>query len=72
MWRVWGSGEVHTKFWWGVLREGDHLEDLGIHGRVILKWIIKKWDRGMDWIDLAQDTDRWLVLMNAITNFRFP
>jgi hypothetical protein len=26
-------------------------------GRIILKWILEKWDVGMDWIDLAQDTD---------------
>jgi hypothetical protein len=29
--------EVHTRFWWGDLREGDHLEDPGIDGRIILK-----------------------------------
>jgi hypothetical protein len=25
-------------------------------------WIFKKGDEGMDWIDLAQDTDRWWLL----------
>jgi hypothetical protein len=40
----------------------NHLEDPGIDGRIILKWILKKWDWGggdVDWIDMAQDRDRW-------------
>jgi hypothetical protein len=36
--------EVHTGFWWGDLREGDHLGDPA--GRMILKWIFKTWDGG--------------------------
>jgi hypothetical protein len=39
-------GEVHTGFWWRNLRERDHLEDRGIDGRIILKWISRKWDGG--------------------------
>jgi hypothetical protein len=41
---VWRKREVHTGFWWGDLREGDHLGDPGVDGSIILKWIFKKWD----------------------------
>jgi hypothetical protein len=34
-----GREEVHTWFWWGNLRKGGHLKDLGVDGRIILKWI---------------------------------
>jgi hypothetical protein len=27
---------------------------------------------GMDWIDMAQDRDRWLVLVNAVMNLWVP
>jgi len=37
-----GMGEVHKGFWWGSLRERNHLEDPDIDGMIILKWILKK------------------------------
>jgi len=39
-----GRGEVHTGFWMGNLKERDYLEDPGIYGRIILRWIFRKWD----------------------------
>jgi len=69
-----GKGEVHTGFRWGNLREGDHLEDPGVGGRIILKWIFRKLDGGgsMDWVDLAQDRDRRRSVLKAVLNFRVP
>jgi hypothetical protein len=37
-----GRREVYTGFWWGNLRERDHLEDPGINGRIILRCIFKR------------------------------
>jgi hypothetical protein len=34
------------------------LEDPGVGGRIILKWIFKKWDVGMYWLDLAQNINK--------------
>jgi hypothetical protein len=28
--------------------------------------------RGVDWIDLAQDRDKWRALINAVMNLRIP
>jgi hypothetical protein len=35
---------VHIGFWWGDLRERNHLEDVRVDDRIILKWKSKKWD----------------------------
>jgi hypothetical protein len=45
------------------------LEDLGVDVKIILKWIFKKWDEGMDWIDMVDDRERWRDLLNEVTNF---
>jgi hypothetical protein len=38
--------EAYTGFWWGNLKERDHLENPGVDGRTILRWIFRKWDVG--------------------------
>jgi hypothetical protein len=55
MWHVWGRGEVRRGFWFGDPRE-DHLETLDVDGRVILKWILEKWEgacAGLIWLRTA-------------------
>ena len=70
---MWGTVEVRTGVWWGDLRKIDHLEYLDVDGRIILKWIFKKWDEeGMNWIDVAEDRDRWPALVNAVLSLLVP
>jgi len=40
-----GSKGMPAEFWWGNIKERDHLVDLGVEGRIILKCSVKKYDR---------------------------
>jgi len=40
-------GEAYAGFQWGNLRGRDYLGDSGIDGRIILRWIFRKWDVGV-------------------------
>jgi len=73
MYHVRWRGEAYTGFLWGNLRGRDHSEDPGVDGRIILRWIFRKWGcGGMDWIELAQNRDRWRALVNTTVNLRVP
>jgi len=54
-----GIVESYTVFWCGDLRKRVHLEDPGVDGRIILKWIFMKWDvgawTGSSWIRIGSD-----------------
>jgi len=39
---VWGREETYLGFWWGKLRERDHLENPGVDRNIILRWIFRK------------------------------
>jgi len=39
-----GKRQKYTGFWWGNLKERDHLGDPGVDWRVILRWIFRKCD----------------------------
>ena len=64
---------MHIGFWWENLREKRPL------GRPRHRWEdnIKMDLRevgcgGMDWVDLAQDRDRWRAVMNMVMNLPVP
>ena len=64
---------MHTGFWWGHLRERDHLGDPRVDVWIILKSFFRKWD-GEAWTVLI-----WLkkgtgvgALVSAVTNLRIP
>ena len=46
---------MHRGFGWGSLREREYLEDPGLDVKIILKWVFRKYNGGLDCIDLAQD-----------------
>jgi hypothetical protein len=60
-----------TGLCWGNLRERDYFENTDVDRRII-KMYLQKWDRSMDWIDLAQDRDRWPAVVNVMMNHRVP
>jgi len=48
---------VNVGLWWRKLRERYHLENLGVDGRIISKWIFNKWDgevwTGLIWLRIG-------------------
>jgi len=60
-----GRAEVYTKFWWGNLRERKARRRWADEIKMDLQEVEYG---GMDWVELAQDRDRWRALVNAVMN----
>jgi hypothetical protein len=52
--------------------ERDRLEVTGADGKIILRCVFRKWNEGMDWIDLAQARDRWRACVKVVMDLRVP
>jgi hypothetical protein len=62
---------MHTWFWWGNLKVKRLFEDLGIEGKIILKWILNRIE-DMVWIDLDQVRNKGRALVNNVMNIPIP
>jgi hypothetical protein len=47
----------------------DHLKDLKLEGKVILKWLLMQQNLRM-WIELVQERVQWRDFVNTVMNFR--
>ena len=61
---------MHKEFLWRKLKEREHLEVLGVNGRLILKIYLKEMGcGGMDWNDLFKERETLLDLVIALIKF---
>jgi hypothetical protein len=71
MWHVWRERRGVYRVLVRKPKGKNHLEDLGVDKRIILKLIFKKQD-GVDWINLAQNGDKRWAVVNTETKVRVP
>ena len=73
MWHVWRKGEVCTMFWWGNLEGKRPLGRPRRRWEDNIKMDLDEAGRGCgDWMELAQDRDRWRALVRTGMNFGVP
>ena len=61
-----------TGFWWGNLRERDYWVDPDVDGDNIKMDLQEVGGAFKDWMELAQDRDRWRALVSTVMNLRVP
>jgi hypothetical protein len=64
---------MDTGFWWESQKEKDHWEDLDVRWEDNTKIEFREigWS-GMDWIDLAEDRNKWLAVVNTAVHLGVP
>jgi hypothetical protein len=65
---TWERQELYTKFWLENLKGIDHLEDVGIDGRIILEWSLGNQGVSCELDSCGSGEDEWQALMNMIMN----
>jgi hypothetical protein len=58
-----GRCERHRALWLENVKGRDHLEDLGVIGRIMLEWI---------YVKRAQDRDQCRAVVKTVMNLRLP
>jgi hypothetical protein len=57
MWHAWGKGDVFKGFWLGGPKGRDHWEDLGVDGRITLRWTLERYGSmgrtGFGWLSIG-------------------
>jgi hypothetical protein len=65
---------MHKNILIGIPRRRDHLEDMGVDGKILLlKRMLREieWE-AVDWIHLPWDRYQWRALINTVLNLRVP
>jgi hypothetical protein len=54
----------------GKYKRQSHLEDLRVGAKIILKWNLNMMGGDVDWINLAQEREKWQAVLNTVMNHR--